>query len=107
MIIGKFTLEKDTYVGDIVAGFGALAAVAITPAVANGPGGPDYRVRTTFGELGAAWKKTSAKGNEYLSIKLDSPFLPAPVNCALIRQAGNSHALVWSRDSRPESIESE
>jgi uncharacterized protein (DUF736 family) len=107
MIIGKFTLEKETYTGDIVAGFGALAAVAITPAATNGPGGPDYRVVTIYGELGAAWKKTSAKGNEYLSVKLDSPFLPAPVNCALVRQSGNTHALVWSRETRPETADPE
>jgi uncharacterized protein (DUF736 family) len=42
--------------------------------------GVDYLVTLSSRgiELGVAWKKTSGKGNEYVSVKLDSPFLPAP-----------------------------
>jgi uncharacterized protein (DUF736 family) len=97
MIIGKFTYDNGSFTGDIIAGFMALPGVAIKPVTSAGEGRPDYRVTTCCGELGAAWKKTSAKANEYLSVKLDSPFLPAPVNCALIKQLDGSHALIWSR----------
>ena len=100
MIIGKFTFEDGSYTGDIIAGFGALTGVAIEPVATARAGQPDYRVVTPYGELGAAWKKKSSKGNEYLSVKLDSPFLLASINCALIRQSERSHALVWSRDAR-------
>jgi uncharacterized protein (DUF736 family) len=33
--------------------------------------GPDFRVIAAGTEFGAAWKKTSDKGNDYLSVKLD------------------------------------
>ena len=62
--------------------------------------GADYRVIMDGIEVGAAWKKTAKEtGNAYLSVKLDAPFLPAPVNGALIEQEG-SYLLVWSRDQR-------
>ena len=39
-------------------------------------------------------------GKAYLSVKLDSPFLPASVNGALIEQEDGTHILVWNRDQR-------
>jgi hypothetical protein len=36
-------------------------------------------------------------------VKLDSPFLPKPVNCALMPQDDGSHILVWSRDDRRQA----
>jgi uncharacterized protein (DUF736 family) len=33
-------------------------------------------------------------------VQLDSPFLPAPVNCALMPQNDGNHIPVWSRDDR-------
>jgi uncharacterized protein (DUF736 family) len=49
-------------------------------------------------EFGAAWKKTSAEGDEYLSVKLDHPSLPAPIYATLVEsdEAG-THNLIWSR----------
>ena len=35
-------------------------------------------------EFGAAWKKTSGEGREYLSVKLDDPSFPAPIYATLI-----------------------
>ena len=53
---------------------------------------------------GAAWKKTAREGGTaYLSVKLDSPFLPKPVNCVLMPQDDGSHILVWSRDDRKQA----
>jgi uncharacterized protein (DUF736 family) len=43
-----------------------------------------------------AWNKTSGNGNEYVSVKLDSPFLPAPANCSLVKQT-DGYALLWNR----------
>ena len=48
-------------------------------------------------EFGLGWKKTSDRGNAYVSTKLDSPFLPAPANCALVKQDGG-YALLWDRE---------
>ncbi len=104
MIIGTFTKERDgSYHGSLVRYM--QEHVTLTPTQATGGGQPDYVVRyaDSQDEVGVAWKKTSAKGNAYLSVKLDSPFQAAPINCALVSQKlpnGLTHALVWTRDSR-------
>jgi uncharacterized protein (DUF736 family) len=63
--------------------------------------GADYRVLTETGyEVGAAWNKTAEKnGKAYISARLDSPFLPAPVNVALFPAKDDTakHILVWDR----------
>ena len=93
MNIGKFQKEEKTFVGNIL-GLNAPAAVCVTPTDLKGI---DYTV-TAYGlDLGVAWKKKSAKGNDYLSIKLDNPFLTAPVNCALVKQS-DGYALIWERE---------
>jgi uncharacterized protein (DUF736 family) len=96
MIIGKFQQEDGVYVGSIV-GFAAVTPVRIAPTELKGI---DYTV-TIAGEgleLGIAWKKVSAKGNDYVSVKLDAPYLPAPVNCALFQHRDGSYDLVWDRE---------
>jgi uncharacterized protein (DUF736 family) len=50
----------------------------------EGDKAPSYRVvspsKTGNVELGAAWKKRSEEGRDYLSVKLDDPSMaPAPV----------------------------
>jgi uncharacterized protein (DUF736 family) len=67
------------------------------------PKGADYRVTIGGVEVGAAWKRTGKEsGKAYLSVKLDSPFLPGPVNRALMAQDDGSHILVWNRDDRKQ-----
>ena len=66
---------------------------------------PNYRIVSpaTGGdvELGAAWKKHSDEGREYLSVTLADPALTQPVNCAMLgSNDSEAHILVWSRDSR-------
>jgi uncharacterized protein (DUF736 family) len=95
MIIGRFQQEDGVYIGSIP-GVSTSPAVRIAPTELKGI---DYTV-TLAGvgtDLGVAWKKTSAKGNAYLSVKLDGPFLPAPINCALVKQT-DGHALIWDRE---------
>jgi uncharacterized protein (DUF736 family) len=99
MIIGKFQQEDGVYVGSIV-GFAATRPVRIAPTDLKGI---DYTVTTAGLDLGIAWKKTSARGNEYASVKLDGPFLPTPVNCALVKQA-DGYALIWDRE-KPKAEE--
>jgi uncharacterized protein (DUF736 family) len=101
MIIGKFTTVEDGgYIGLILAPGGLINPVRIAPVEGKGV---DY-VITVDGDngfdLGVAWNRHSTKtGKLYLSVKLDSPFLPAPVNAALIQpdQEDGEFALVWSR----------
>ena len=99
MIIGKFNQAKNDYIGNLVT-LTHRGKLVFTPA----PRGADYQVTLDGIEVGAAWKKTGKEsGKAYLSVKLDSPFLPTPVNCALMPQDDGSHILVWSRDDRRQA----
>jgi uncharacterized protein (DUF736 family) len=87
MIIGKFQQENGVYVGSVPAFTGPSLPIRIAPTDRKGV---DYLVTLAGSgiELGVAWKRISSKkGKEYVSVKLDSPFLSEPANCALIKQA--------------------
>jgi uncharacterized protein (DUF736 family) len=95
MIIGKFQQEDGVYLGTLLWFLGAeQVRIARTDLK-----GIDYTVTMAGAglDLGIAWQKKSAKGNDYLSIKLDNPFLAAPVNCALVKQS-DGYALIWERE---------
>src|SRR5690348_6382066 len=113
MIIGNFTYNpaKDTYSGELATLTVTGRALVFQPNEAkseraNGRKQPHYRIVTpTQGgdvEFGAAWKKHTDEGKEYLSVTLADPALPQSVNCALVASgdSGEEFILVWSRDSR-------
>lgn len=105
MIIGNFKYDKkaDSYTGDIqllsTQGFN----VDFRPNPKSSDKEPDYRV--TFErikdqpvEIGAAWKRQSEKGQAFLSVNIDDPAWPAPLNAALFpSDDGKTAALVWNR----------
>jgi uncharacterized protein (DUF736 family) len=94
MIIGNFKKQAKGYAGDLIT-LTHQAKLVFTPK------GVDDEVTLDGIKLGAAWKKTAREsGKDYLSVQLDSPFLPAPVNCALMPQNDGNHIPVWSRDDR-------
>lgn len=104
MIIGSFTYnkEQDTYLGDIRTLNFDIHSVAFKPVERKGEKEPDYRITapTEYGgvELGAGWKRTSDKGKDFVSIALDGPLLPAPVNAALfLEEDGEMASMVWNR----------
>ena len=102
MKIGTFTQQEQGYTGSIRTAGLAVADVTFSPVPAKLGSGPDFVILGAADdgerfEIGAAWAKTSKKDKPYLSVKLDSPALAAPINCALTRQADGSHALVWNR----------
>jgi uncharacterized protein (DUF736 family) len=97
MLIGTFQQENGIYAGNVQALTGASLAVRIAPTDLTGI---DYIVTLagTETELGAAWNKVGKeKGTKYVSVKLDSPFLPAPAWCSLFKQSNGSYNLVWNR----------
>ena len=102
MIIGKFQRDDSGLVGTII-GFGPDPVLIAT----TDRKGIDYTVTVYGRDLGVAWQKKSAKGNDYLSIKLDNPFLPTPVNCALVTKP-DCYALIWEREKpKAESADAE
>jgi uncharacterized protein (DUF736 family) len=107
MIIGNFTydLDRDTYAGAITTLTLQRGSVVFRPTEKNGDKEPDYRViqETEAGtvELGAAWKRSSERGREFLSVLLDDPALASSVNAALFPSDQNERAtLVWQRQNR-------
>jgi uncharacterized protein (DUF736 family) len=115
MIIGTFVYDKetDTFSGDISTLHFQFSPVEIRPAEKNGDKGPNYRLisETAHGhvELGAAWKRTSEQGRDFISVALDAPLLERPLNAALfLSETGATAQMVWNRmkpkaDAEPEA----
>jgi uncharacterized protein (DUF736 family) len=98
MIIGNFKKQAKGYTGDLIT-LTHRGKLVFAPATR----GVDYQVTLDGTEVGVAWQKTAREsGKAYLSVKLDSPFLSAPINCALVAQDDGGHILVWSRDDRKQ-----
>ena len=97
--IGTFTKSENSFSGQIKTVTLNVKA-KFAPAEKDNDKAPDYRIFAGQTELGAAWKKTSHAGREYLSVKLDDPTFPAPIFASLVAvEGGDSYALIWSRRS--------
>ena len=99
--IGVFTKDGNGYAGHIET-LTLRAKVTFEPAAKKGDNGPDYRVILIAGEftteIGAAWKKTSREGAEYLSVSIDDPSFPERINCRLVKAGSEQgHTLYWER----------
>ena len=113
MIIGNFRyeLEADTYTGELRTLTVQRKGIVLRPLRKATEREPDYRVveMTEAGaiELGAAWRKRTERGRDYLSVLLDDPALSQPLSAALFLDEDDRHAtLVWSRPQRaqPERV---
>lgn len=109
MIIGNLTYdhEADTYTGELSTLSVGTRTVVFQPSEATAEGAPEYRVLKPGEdgevEFGAAWKKSSKDGQNYLSVRFDDPAFPHPVNCGLVAARDNAEQflLVWTR-KRPD-----
>jgi len=101
-IIGTFTKDGNRYAGTLQT-LSLKADVTIEPVERKGGDNqPDYRVMHVTEEftsdIGAAWKKTSREGAEYLSVSLDDPSFAERINCRLVKTGSDqSHTLFWER----------
>lgn len=103
MKIGHFKPNDDaTYDGRMLSLTGEHIALLMAPVERRSENGPDYRILGGDFEFGAAWKRTSKDGKPYLSVKLDLPLLPAPINAALIEIGDGGYMLVWNRDGQKQ-----
>jgi uncharacterized protein (DUF736 family) len=103
-IIGTFIATENAYTGSIET-LTIRAGITFQPAPKKSDNAPDFRVLNHAddytSEIGAAWKKTSREGAQYLSVRLDDPSFAAPINCRLVKTGSESgHSLVWER-TRP------
>ena len=96
--IGTFSRTENGYSGSVKTLTLNVKSVKFVPVVErDNEKGPDFRVIAAGVELGAAWKKRSDKGNDYLSVKLDDPSFPAPIYASLVESESEDLALIWSR----------
>lgn len=95
--IGTFSRTESGFTGSVKTLTLNVKSVKFIPAEGDNEKGPDYRVLAGTTEFGAAWKKRSDKGNDYLSVKLDDPSFPAPIYASLVEVEGEDLALIWSR----------
>ena len=95
-IIGTFTKQEDGFNGTLKT-LAFNVKVKIVPITEDNGKGPDYRVLAGAMEIGAAWKRLSKANRDYLSVKLDDPSFPAPVNARLIDTEDGSANLYWTR----------
>lgn len=109
MIIGNFKhdLRHDTYIGEIKTLTLLRGNVQFRSVSKAKEKEPDYRIveegEAGTVELGAAWKRTSKSGSEFLSVVLDDPALARSLNAALMPSGdGKSAILIWSRPARKE-----
>ena len=97
--IGTFTRSAGTnsFTGAVKT-LSINAKTTIKPADKTNDKAPDYRIFQGSVEFGAAWKKTSGEGREYLSVKVDDPSFPAPIYATLIEaDEPSTYSLIWSR----------
>lgn len=95
--IGTFTRIENGYTGSVNTLTLNVKSVKFVPTEGDNEKGPDFRIFAGAIEFGAAWKKRSDKGNEYLSVKLDDPSFPAPIYGSLVESEGEELALIWAR----------
>jgi uncharacterized protein (DUF736 family) len=95
-IIGKFAKSDDGYIGTVKT-VAITVKTKITAAAKENDKAPDFRVFAGQSEFGAAWKRTSSAGREYLSVKLDDPSFSAPVFASLVDTEDDGFVLLWSR----------
>lgn len=107
MNIGNFQFSKDSgvYIGDVTTLSFHRTGLMFRPVEKSSDKEPDFRVvaQGAFGfvEFGSAWKRTSEKGKDYLSVELDDPTLPQALYAALFpSKDGKTAALVWSRQKK-------
>ena len=99
--IGTFTKDGEGYAGTLQT-LTLRAKLAFEPAAKKNGNAPDYRVfhiaEHFTSEIGAAWKKTSREGAEYLSVSLDDPSFADKINCRLVKTGSEQgHTLLWER----------
>jgi len=100
-IIGTFKTTENGYAGRIET-LAFRADISIEKAQKSADNQPDYRVFHVTAdfksEIGAAWKKKSREGSEYVSINIDDMSLPSKVYCSLVKTgAEHGHTLYWDR----------
>ena len=97
--IGTFNKVGDSYIGQLETLLFKSQATLEPVTDKKREKSPDFRLFAGNREIGAAWKRTSQEQVEYLSVTIDDPVFPAPINCRLLKVSIEGQCmLIWSRD---------
>lgn len=106
-VIGTFAATKDGGWSGVIRTLSLDVKVRFAPNdKRDQDSAPDFRVFAGDSEIGAAWRKTSAKvgRKEYLSVRLEDPMLPHALTAALFSSGeGREAQLVWTVIRRSEA----
>jgi len=99
-IIGNFKVQGGGFIGNVRA-LTFDVQVKFVPNDKTSEKAPDFRVIASGDfEIGGAWRKrTQTERRHYLSVTLDDPSLPAPINARLMADEAKKgeYRLMWSR----------
>src|SRR5436305_1770703 len=96
--IGTFTANSKGEFAGVIKTLTLNTKATLRPVDKDGEKSPDFRISTADMDIGAAWKKTSREGRDYISAKLDDPSFPAPVYATLSESdTAGEYVLIWSR----------
>lgn len=99
--IGEFTRDGSDYSGHVRSALLDMAVVIVAAEKSETETAPHFRIHRSDvagPEIGAAWKRTSEKAGDYLSVVIDDPTLSQPLRANLFRHGDSSTwYLQWSR----------
>lgn len=97
--IGFFRRDGDGFAGRLTS-LSVDAAARIVPAEKFSAKAPDFVVLKDQAECGVGWKVTDNSG-AILSLKLDDPAWPEPINARLLAAEDGELPLTWIRRVDP------
>jgi uncharacterized protein (DUF736 family) len=100
IVIGTFSRTSDgAFHGAIRTLTLSVKGLEIRPVARANDKAPDHRILAGQTEVGAAWTVSRVGKPECLSVRIDDPGLPAPLD-ALLSQVQDRYELRWSRRSQ-------
>jgi uncharacterized protein (DUF736 family) len=75
--IGTFTANSKGEIAGVIKTLTLNTKASFRAVEKEGEKSPDFRVSAADMDIGAAWKKTSREGRDYISVKLDDPSFSA------------------------------
>ena len=107
--IGKFKPTSTGFEGVIATLMTNKKARFVTNENKKGENSPDYFIKSGSSDLGVAWNDVTEPNDdseplEYISVKLEDPYLDKPINAALFHREDGAD-LVWSRPKPKNSSE--
>ncbi|WEO65105.1 DUF736 domain-containing protein [Rhizobium rhizogenes] len=99
--IGEFTRTKSGYSGRIRTLSFDIELTLVSTELSDAENAPDYRIhlRDEDGpEVGAGWKRTGERADDYVSLQLDDPAFTQPIRANLFQSGDDKTAwgLHWN-----------